>query len=366
MANLDFIAAFRKKAEKLDNVNLDFSPPAHWYSTGNLALNKIMSGSFRRGIPQGRVTVMAGPSGSGKSFLTGNIIKNAQKDGAFIICLDSENALDPGFLTKIGVDCSADRLLYLGVVTVQDVTTLLSDFIAGYEGEHGRNNPNAPKVVIVLDSLDMLLTESENANFDKGVQKGDQGQRSKQMKHLLRTLVNRIARLNIAFIATHQVYANQDLLNGEGLWIVNNSVKYSASQIALITKLKLKDGTEVTGVRMRVETYKSRFAKLGSKIELEVPYAKGMNPFSGFLEMMVNLGVVVQGGAWYSFTGADGVLVKFQRKQLDQPLVDKILMHPIILEQERMAESLMSGELSIPDEAEIAELEDEVEIIEEE
>lgn len=360
MADMTFLKDFRKKSEKLENINLDFSPPTHWYSCGNLALNKIMSGSFRRGIPQGRVTVLAGPSGSGKSFLGGNIIKNAQADGAFILALDSENALDPGFLTKIGVDCSPEKLMYMGVVTIQDVTSVLSDFIAGYEKDYGRNNINAPKVVIFLDSLDMLLTESENSNFDKGVQKGDQGQRSKQMKHLLRTMVNRIARLNIAFVATHQVYANQDVMNGEGVWIVNNSVKYSASQIALITKLKLKDGTEVTGVRMRVETYKSRFAKLGSKIELEVPYSKGMNPFSGFLEMMVNLGVVVQGGAWYSFTGADGELIKFQRKQLDQQLVDTILTHPKILEQEKMAEDLMSGELSLPTDAEIAELEDAV------
>jgi hypothetical protein len=44
--------------------------------------------------------------------------------------------------------------------------------------------------------------------------------------------------------------------------IVNNAVRYSASQIALISKLNLKEGSEILGIRMRVDTYKSRFAKL--------------------------------------------------------------------------------------------------------
>jgi hypothetical protein len=247
----------------------------------------------------------------------------------------------------------------MGVVTIQDVTSILSDFISGYQKEYGKDNVDAPPVVIVLDSLDMLLTEAESDNFESGVQKGDMGQRTKQMKHLLRTLVNKIARLNITFIATHQVYANQDIKNGEGLWVINNSVKYSASQIALITKLKLKEGVEVAGIRMRVEAYKSRFAKLGSKIEIEVPYAKGMNPFSGFLEMMVEKGVVKQGGAWYTYTTPEGEDIKFQRKKMDQELVDKILQHPIIAEEERDAKDIMEGVVPAHTEAEIAELEDE-------
>ena len=63
MAKLGFLADFKKKAQKLDNVNLDFGPPTRWYDTGNLALNKILSGSFTKGIPQGRLTALAGPSG---------------------------------------------------------------------------------------------------------------------------------------------------------------------------------------------------------------------------------------------------------------------------------------------------------------
>ena len=103
----------------------------------------------------------------------------------------------------------------------------------------------------------MLLTEAENEKFEKGTQTGDQGQRTKLIKHMLRTVVSRIARQNIAFLATHQVYLNQDVLNGQGRYIVNNAVRYSASQIGLITKLNLKEDAEIVGIKMRVTTYKT-------------------------------------------------------------------------------------------------------------
>ena len=339
---LSFLKDFKKHLSKMENIVTDFGPPKFWYSTGNYALNKIISGSFYKGIPQGRITALAGPSGSGKSFITSNIIMNAQKQGAFVVMLDSEHALDVGYLTKIGVDVSDDKFLYAGVTTFGDVVNVLSEFVSNYEKAYGRDNPDSPAVIIALDSIDMLITDSENDNFDKGVQKGDQGQRAKQSKHMLRTIVSRIKRNPMTFILTHQVYPNADLLNGQGLWIVNNAIRYSASQIILVTPAKLKEGTDVIGVRMKTETYKSRFAQVGTRVEVEVPYASGMNKFSGFLDMMEDLGVVKAAGAWkkLELPGADPI--SFQTKNLDDTLFNKIMSHPKIATDEKNVLELMS------------------------
>ena len=86
---------------------------------------------------------------------------------------------------------------------------------------------------------------------------------------------------------------------------------------------------------MRVEAYKSRFAKLGTKIEVEVPYEKGMDPLSGILEMLVEANLVSQGGAWFTFTPKDGSdPVKFQRKTFTKELFDRIIDSTDILKQE--------------------------------
>lgn len=335
--SLGFLNNFKKAISKLENVSTDFRPPSHWYSTGNLAVNKILSGDYYRGIPQGRVSILAGPSGAGKSFLLGNIIKAAQGDGAFILALDSENALDTDWLQKIGVDTSEGKFLGISVVTISDVVSTVSDFIKMYEKDYGKYNADAPKVVICLDSIDMLLTDSEEANFNSGVQKGDQGQRAKQMKAFLRTTVARIKALNIAFIGTHQVYP-ADVLAGEGKWAINNAIRYSASQIALITKLKLKEGDTISGIRMYVETFKSRFAKLGSKTEVLVPYEKGMNPYSGLIDLLEADGVIQKSGAWLNCTFPGEKAFSFQSTKINKELVDKLLSHPLVKKQSEQFE----------------------------
>src|SRR5271163_2161581 len=109
---LSFLKDFRKTLAKMDSIVTDFGPPKFWYSTGNMALNNLISGSFTKGVPQGRITCLAGPSGAGKSFILSNIVKNAQAEGAFILMLDSEHALDIGYLKKIGVDVSEDKFQY--------------------------------------------------------------------------------------------------------------------------------------------------------------------------------------------------------------------------------------------------------------
>jgi recombination protein RecA len=356
---LGFLKNFNKKLSSMANVMLNFAPPARWYHTGNYALNKIMSGSFLAGVPESRVTVLAGPSGSGKTFLACNLAREAQRLGAYVLYIDTENAIDPSFVTKIGVSIDEDKFARVGITTLGELVEVLSAFLMEYEKEHGKNNPEAPPILIVLDSIDMLLTDTESDNFEKGEQKGDQGQRSKQVKAILRQMTTRIAALPISFIATHQVYQNQDVKNGEGVWIVNNSVKYSASQIFLCTKLKLKDGEVVTGIRMKVEAYKTRFAKTGSKIEIEVPYAKGMNPYSYFVDMMEAEGVVTKNGSWFTFKHPDEAEpVKFQKKQMDDALFRKIISHPKVQESENAAKTLMDQVESDPTAFEVASLDE--------
>lgn len=309
-SNDDFLKSFRKDLEKMDGVITSAEPPRYWYSTGNYVLNRIISGSYKNGIPQGRVTDLAGPSGAGKSFFTANLIRVAQQSGATVLVVDSEGALTADFVSKLGVDPTYGNYLYTGVDTIPQASRVISRFLNGYKEAHGTGT-DAPQVLIVLDSLDMLTTETEMEHFEKGVTKGDQGQKNKQLKAMLRTFVQAIKSLNIAMVCTSQVYKNQDILNGEGVWIVSDAVKYACSQIVLIQKRKLKDESrgakagDIAGVRMICEGYKTRFTKPFQKVEINVPYDEGMDPCSGLLEVAVAFGVVERKGSWYLISGSD-------------------------------------------------------------
>ena len=87
------VTKFRKSITKsIQGLGIGFNDPTDWISTGNYAINYLISGDFNKGIPLGKVSVLAGESGSGKSFIaSGNVIKNAQDEGIFVILIDSEN-----------------------------------------------------------------------------------------------------------------------------------------------------------------------------------------------------------------------------------------------------------------------------------
>jgi len=56
---------------------------------------------------------------------------------------------------------------------------------------------------------------------------------------------------------------------------------------------------------MICEGYKTRFTKPFQKVEIEVPYESGMDPYSGLLEVAKAVGVVIQHGSWYTIKGSE-------------------------------------------------------------
>jgi RecA/RadA recombinase len=129
------VTKFRKSITKsIQGLGIGFSDPTDWISTGNYALNYLMTGDFNKGIPLGKVTVLAGESGSGKSYIAaGNIVKNAQDQGIFVILIDTENALDETWLQALKVDTSDKKLLKLSLSMVDDVARTVSDFMKLYK-----------------------------------------------------------------------------------------------------------------------------------------------------------------------------------------------------------------------------------------
>ena len=117
------LSKFRKDITKsIEGLSIGFNDPTDWISTGNYALNYLISSDFNKGVPLGKVTVFAGESGSGKSFIcSGNLVRHAQEQGIFVVLIDSENALDEAWLHALGVDTSENKLLKLNMAIIDDV-----------------------------------------------------------------------------------------------------------------------------------------------------------------------------------------------------------------------------------------------------
>src|SRR6266566_4838168 len=70
--------------------------------SGSLSLDIALGG----GIPKGRVIEIYGPEASGKTTVCLHAVAEVQKAGGTAAYIDAENALDPVYAGKLGVDVS--------------------------------------------------------------------------------------------------------------------------------------------------------------------------------------------------------------------------------------------------------------------
>ena len=319
------VSKFRKEITKsIDGLSIGFNDPTDWISTGNYALNYLISGDFNRGIPLGKVTVFAGESGAGKSYIcSGNIIKNAQEQGIFVVLIDSENALDEDWLKALGVDTSESKLLKLSMAMIDDVAKTISTFMSDYKG---LPDGERPKVLFVIDSLGMLLTPTDINQFDSGDLKGDLGRKPKALTALVRNCVNMFGSYNVGLVCTNHTYASQDMFDPDDKISGGQGFIYASSIVVAMRKLKLKedeDGnkiSDVMGIRSACKVMKTRYAKPFEGVQVKIPYETGMNPYSGLVDLAEKKGMLKKDGNRLAFTTSDGgttVTIDETNKQLE-------------------------------------------------
>ena len=317
-----------------------FNDPTDWISTGNYALNYLISGDFHRGVPMGKVTVFAGESGAGKSYIcAGNIVKAAQEQGIFVVLIDSENALDETWLHALDVDTSEDKLLKLNMSMIDDVAKTISVFMTDYKA---MNEEERPKVLFVIDSLGMLLTPTDVDQFNKGDMKGDMGRKPKALTSLVRNTVNMIGSHNVGLVCTNHTYASQDMFDPDDKISGGQGFIYASSIVVAMKKLKLKedeDGnkiSEVRGIRAGCKVMKTRYAKPFEGVQVKIPYETGMNPYSGLLELFEKKGLIVKSGNRLAYTTLDGEDLLDYRKKWTGELLDKVMSDYLIKEQTKV------------------------------
>jgi RecA/RadA recombinase len=314
------ISKFRKSITKsIDGLGIGFNDPTDWISTGNYSLNYLISGDFFKGIPLGKVTVFAGESGAGKSYIcSGNIIRYAQEQGIYVILIDSENALDEKWLLDLGVDTTSEKLLKLNMAMIDDVAKTISEFMKEYKSMPADERP---KILFVIDSLGMLLTPTDVNQFEAGEMKGDMGRKPKALTSLVRNCVNMFGSYNVGLVCTNHTYASQDPYNPDPNISGGQGFVYASSIVVAMKKLKLKeddDGnktTTVNGIRAGCKIMKTRYSKPFEDIEIQIPYSTGMSPYSGFFDLLEKKQFITKDGNRYVYVDLNGEIHKYFRKE---------------------------------------------------
>jgi recombination protein RecA len=328
------ISKFRKDITKsIEGLSIGFNDPTDWIGTGNYALNYLISGDFNKGIPLGKVTVFAGESGAGKSYIcSGNIVKNAQEQGIFVILVDTENALDESWLHALGVNTDQAKLLKLNMSMIDDVAKAISTFMIDYKA---LPDEERMKVLWVIDSLGMLLTPTDVNQFEAGDMKGDMGRKPKALTALVRNCVNMFGSYNVGLVCTNHTYASQDMFDPDDKISGGQGFIYASSIVVAMKKLKLKedeDGnkiSDVMGIRAACKIMKTRYSKPFEGVQVKIPYETGMSPYSGMVDLMEKRSLLKKEGNSLVFVTSDGEIIKKFRKKWEaneEGCLDKVMI----------------------------------------
>ena len=256
-----------------------------YVDTGSHIFNALVSGSVYGGIPQNKITAIAGESATGKTFFVLGVCKTfleTHSDGN-VVFFESESAITKDMIEERGIDSS--RMVILPVTTVQEFRYQSLAVLEAYE-----NDEDQKPLLICLDSLGMLSTTKEIEDTEAGKETRDMT-RAQIVKATFRVLTLKLGKLGVPLILTNHTYdvvgsmfPQKEMGGGSGL-------KYAASQIIYLSKKKDKDGTEVVGNIIHCKTYKSRLTKENQMVDVRLSYSRGLDRYYGLLELAIEAGI---------------------------------------------------------------------------
>lgn len=274
--------------------------------TGSFCFNALLSGSLRGGLPDNKITALAGESATGKTFFALGIVHKflADNPDAAVLYFDTEHAITSSMVRERGID--PRRIAILPVGTVEEFRHQAIQVLDRYREE--KESDRKP-MLIVLDSLGMLSTEKEMADTAEGKTTRDMT-RAQVIKATFRTLTLKLGAAGVPMIMTNHTYdvvgsmfPTKEMGGGSGL-------KYAASTIVYLSKKKVKEGTDVIGNIVHCKLYKSRLTKENAMVDVLLNYDSGLNPYYGLVDLALDCGLFEKIGTRIQVTDGSKVYEK--------------------------------------------------------
>lgn len=253
-------------------------------------LNIAFSGDLKKGFQSGLI-FFAGPSKHFKSNMGLTCVSAYMKQNPDAACLffDSEFGITPAYLESMGVD--PDRVVHVPIKNIEELKFEIMNQLEQITRED--------KVIIFIDSIGNLASkkEVEDAINEKSAQDMT---RAKALKGLFRMVTPYLTMNDIPCIAINHTYETQEMFS-KTVMSGGTGAMYSANEVFIIGRRQQKEGTELTGYEFILKADKSRTVKEGSKFPIDVTFSGGINPYSGLLDLAIELGWVVSPSkGWYS------------------------------------------------------------------
>ena len=252
--------------------------------TGSIALDMALGGG---GVPRGRMIEIYGPESSGKTTLCYHIMAEAQKMGGVAAYIDAEHAFDPEYAARCGLDL--DNLLIS-------------------QPDNGEQALEIAETLIRSNAIDVIVVDSVAALVPRAEIEGEMGDShmglmARLMSQALRKLVGAVSKSNCALIFTNQIRMKIGVMFGNPETTTGGqALKFYASVRMEIRRVEsIKQGTEVSGNRVRVKVVKNKVAPPFRTAEFDIMFNEGISRIGSIVDLGTELNVLKKSGAFYSF-----------------------------------------------------------------
>lgn len=252
--------------------------------SGCISLDLALGGGYGRG----RIVEIYGPESSGKTTLALHAVAETQKLGEIAAFVDVEHALDPQYMTSLGIDVSRMPLSQpnCGEEALNIVDRLAKSGVVS---------------LIVIDSVAALITKKE---IEGDIGDAVVGQQARLMSQAMRKLTAVLANSNTCVIFINQIrykigvmFGNPETTSG------GNALKFYASQRLDVRRTGSVKGSDdlISANNTKVKLVKNKLFPPYREALFEIEFGKGINVMKDLVTLASDVGIVDKNGAWYSY-----------------------------------------------------------------
>ena len=253
-------------------------------STGILPLD-IATGIG--GFPEGRIIEIYGPEAAGKTLIALHTIAEAQRLGKTCAYIDAENAMNPDFASRIGVQI--DDLLFTQPESGEQALDITEELIK-----------SGKVAVIVVDSVSALVPQAE---LDGEMGDMNIGLQARLMSKAMRKLAGAANKSGTIVIFINQIREKVGIMFGNPETTTGGrSLPFYASMRLEVRKQdQIKEGKNIIGNHVKITVKKNKVGVPFKVATFDLMFDKGASLSGSIVDLGCEMGLIDKAGAWFSY-----------------------------------------------------------------
>jgi recombination protein RecA len=271
------------------------------------------------GIPRGRFIEFYGPEQSGKTTAALQVAANAQRMGLSILYVDAENALDPAYCQKLGLD-----------IAREDFVICQPDF-----GEQALNAClrliDAGLIdLVIIDSVAALTPKAKFDSVAEDVASGGKfvGTHARMMSAFLGAAVSKAKKMNCPVLCLNQVRKEITPMGAKEGRPGGNALAHAMSIRVNFRRVGTETGgnkTDETAMGLfgqtKAQVVKNKFAPPMQQALFDLVFGEGADYYKNLILTGVRLNVgVVKKSSWYELVDSTGQIIPGTKRQGDKQM----------------------------------------------